>query len=340
MQMQNPHFRLALLLVVTLVALNLFGLFEVFLGGAVTGAASGLASTGGRTGAFFNGVLATALATPCTAPFLTAALGFAFVQSSPLVVFLTFLFAAFGLAAPYVVLSWQPGWLKFLPKPGPWMQRFKVAMGFPMLATAVWLLDLTALSFGDGGLLWLGLLLVVVAAGAWAWGEFVQGARSGGRVRAVLVLGLTASVSLAVLEGPLDWRHLSGRKGTRIAARAGDGAIDWQPWTRAAVERARAAGRPVLVDFTARWCLTCKSNEKFALEVQEVRAQLKSINALALKADHTDSDPEITAELKRHGRAGVPLVVVYSPRAEREPRVLPTVLTPGLVLDALRWASE
>jgi thiol:disulfide interchange protein DsbD len=136
MQMQNPFFRLALLVIVTLVTLNLFGVFEVTLSGRALGAAAGLASKEGAAGAFFNGVLATALATPCTAPFLTVALGFAFTQS-PVVVVLMFVATALGLALPYVVLSWQPGWLRFLPKPGAWMQKFKVAMGFPMLATAV-----------------------------------------------------------------------------------------------------------------------------------------------------------------------------------------------------------
>lgn len=340
MQMQNPYFRLALLLVVTLVALNLFGLFEVYFGGVVANAASGLAATGGTAGAFFNGVLATALATPCTAPFLTAALGFAFAQSSPYLIVLTFLFVALGLAAPYVVLSWKPGWLRFLPKPGPWMQRFKVAMGFPMMATAVWLFDLTAPSFGEGGILWLGLLLVVVAAGAWAWGEFVQHAGGSRSIRAAGVLGLSALACLAVLEGPLDWRHLSAKTDARVTKRARNGGIDWQPWTREAVDRARAEGRAVFVDFTARWCLTCKSNEKFAIEVEEVRAKLKSMNALALKADNTDSNPEITAELRRHGRAGVPLVVVYPRRPDRDPIVLPTVLTPGLVIEALNRAGE
>ena len=340
MQMQNPYFRFALLLVVTLVALNLFGLFEVGLGATVPGAASSLAKKGGALGAFSNGVLATALATPCTAPFLTAALGFAFAQSSSTVILLIFVSAAIGLAAPYVLLSWQPAWLKFLPKPGPWMERFKVAMGFPMLATAVWLFDLTAPSFGDGGILWLGLLLVLVGVAAWVWGEFVQRSISQRKIGPRIAILFCMAGCAAILEGPLDWRHLNKLPATATARQNTKGGIDWQPWSREAVEKARAEGRPVLVDFTARWCLTCKSNEKFAIETAEVREKLRLINAVAFKADNTDPNPEITAELKKHGRAGVPLVVVYPRRTDQPPIVLPTVLTPGLVLEALELAGK
>lgn len=340
MQMQNPYFRFALLLVVTLVALNLFGLFEVGLGAAVPGAASSLAKKGGALGAFSNGVLATALATPCTAPFLTAALGFAFAQSSSTVILLIFTSAAIGLASPYVLLSWQPAWLRFLPKPGPWMERFKVAMGFPMLATAVWLFDLTAPSFGDGGILWLGLLLVLVGVAAWVWGEFIQRSIGQRKIAPRIAVLICLAACGAILEGPLDWRHLNEHPATVTARQNTKGGIDWQPWSREAVEKARAEGHPVLVDFTARWCLTCKSNEKFAIETSEVREKLRLINAVAFKADNTDPNPEITAELKKHGRAGVPLVVVYPRRSDQPPIVLPTVLTPGLVLDALELAGK
>ncbi|MDH7502416.1 MAG: thioredoxin family protein [Verrucomicrobiota bacterium] len=340
MQMQNPYFRFALLLVVTLVALNLFGLFEVSLGATVPGAASNIAGKGGALGAFLNGVLATALATPCTAPFLTAALGLAFAQSSAAVILLIFASAAIGLAVPYVLLSWQPAWLKFLPKPGPWMERFKVAMGFPMLATAVWLFDLTAPSFGDGGILWLGLLLVLVGVAAWVWGEFVQRSIRQRKIAPHVAIVFCVAGCAAILEGPLDWRHLNKQAGTETARQNPTGRIDWQPWSKEAVEKARAEGRPVLVDFTARWCLTCKSNEKFAIETSQVREKLRLINAAAFKADNTDPNPEITAELKKHGRAGVPLVVVYPRRTNQPPIVLPTVLTPGLVLDALETAGK
>ncbi len=175
MQFGNPIFLVCLTVLVTLVALNLFGVFEVTLGGRALDAAGSLASKHGAAGAFFNGVLATILATPCTAPFLSIALGFAFAQSAPFIV-LIFLTVGLGLAAPYVVLSWNPAWLKFLPKPGAWMEKFKIAMGFPMLATTAWLFNLAAGSYGKK-VLWLGLFLIIVAFAAWIFGEFFQRGR-------------------------------------------------------------------------------------------------------------------------------------------------------------------
>ena len=172
MQFGSPVFIVCLTTLVTLVALNLFGVFEVTIGGRALSAAGQLASKQGAPGAFFNGVLATALATPCTAPILATALGFAFLQNNPAVIVLIFLFVGLGLAAPYVVLSWNPAWLKFLPKPGAWMEKFKIAMGFPMLATAVWLFNLAYDNYGKN-VLWLGIFLVVVALAAWIFGEFV-----------------------------------------------------------------------------------------------------------------------------------------------------------------------
>ena len=182
MQFSSPVFVVCLTTLVMLVALNLFGVFEVTLGGRTLDAAGGLASKHGAAGAFFNGVLATVLATPCTAPFLSIALGFAFAQKAP-VILLMFLAVGVGLAAPYVVLSWNPAWLKFLPKPGTWMEKFKIAMGFPMLATAVWLFNLAAGSYGKP-VLWLGVFLVMVAFAAWIFGEFVQRGRARQRLGA------------------------------------------------------------------------------------------------------------------------------------------------------------
>lgn len=173
MQFQNPIFLVSMVTLVTLVALNLFGLFEVSLGGGAMTAASDLARKEGPTGAFFNGILATALATPCTAPLLAPALGFAFAQP-PLLILLLFLAIGLGLALPYLLLSFQPAWLRYLPKPGDWMVHFKHAMGFPMLATAIWLLWVSTKIFGRDGALWLGLFLVVLSLAVWIWGEFVQ----------------------------------------------------------------------------------------------------------------------------------------------------------------------
>ena len=329
MQMKNPQFTLMLTLLVLLVSLNLFGVFEINLGGRTMGAAGELASQQGAAGAFFNGVLATALATPCTAPFLAPALGFAFAQP-PTIIIGMFLAVALGLASPYVVLSWRPEWLRFLPRPGSWMERFKVVMGFPMLATAVWLFSFTAKRFGPSGPLWVGLFLVTVALAAWIWGEFVQrGGQRKGLAMALCILLLGGGYGYA-LERELHWRNPS----------AVSDSIAWQTWSPEAVAKARTEGRPVLVDFTADWCLTCKYNLRAAIDVSEVRTKLKELNAVALIGDNTDEDPAIVAELKKFDRAGVPLVLVYPRDGQSPPEVLPALLTKGLVLDALDRAAR
>jgi thiol:disulfide interchange protein DsbD len=337
MQFGSPVFVVCLTTLVMLVALNLFGVFEVTLSGRALDAAGGLASKPGASGAFFNGVLATALATPCTAPFLSIALGFAFAQSTSLIL-LVFLTVGVGLAAPYVVLSWNPAWLRFLPKPGAWMEKFKIAMGFPMLATAVWLFNLAGGSYGKP-VLWLGLFLVLVALAAWIFGEFVQR----GRARKGVALGITLILLVGgyafALENQLHWRQpMAAPDVTGSLKESADG-IDWQRWSPEAVAAAQAAGRPVLVDFTADWCLTCQVNKKTSLEIPSVRAKLKSIDAVALLGDYTRLPDDITAELNHFNRAGVPLVLVYPRDPATPPIVLPEILTPGIVLDALGRAA-
>jgi len=341
MQFQDPRFVIAMTIIVTLVALNLFGVFEVLLPGAAMGAASDLSAKQGAAGAFFNGVLATALATPCTAPFLAVALGFAFAQP-PLIVILIFLVIGLGLAAPYVLLTQFPQLLRFLPKPGAWMEKFKIAMGFPMLATAIWLLTLTESHFGDRGPLWVGLFLVLLAFATWIWGEFFQ---KSGRHHGLAVAASFLLVGVGYgycLEKKLHWRTpeplaKNGGQGPHSA-----GGIDWQPWSTAAVEKARAEGHPVLVDFTAKWCLTCKLNEGDNLEVDSVRSKLKETNTIAMQGDFSREDPAIASELKRFGQSGVPMVLVYPKDLSRPPVVLPIwpELTPRMVVVALDDAAK
>ena len=329
MQFGSPVFVVGLTTLVLLVALNLFGVFEVALGGRALDTASGLASRSGVAGAFFNGVLATTLATPCIAPFLAPALGFAFQQSAG-VILLVFLTVGAGLSAPYVVLSGQPAWLKFLPKPGTWMQKFKIAMGFPMLATVVWLFNLASGNYGNN-VVWLGVFLVVVAFAAWVYGEFVQRGRAHRAAAALVTLLLLAGGYGFALEKELDWRSPGGVGEPQSAADR----IDWRPWSPAAVAAARAAGKPVLVDFTADWCLTCQLNKKTSIEVPSVRAKLKALDAVALIGDYTHFPEAITRELNHYERAGVPLVLVYPSGAADAPLVLPAVLTPEIVTNAL-----
>ena len=338
MQFGSPVFIVCLTTLVMLVALNLFGVFEVTLGGRAMTAAGGLAPKHGTTGAFFNGVLATVLATPCTAPFLSVALGFAFAQSASVIV-LMFLAVGIGLAAPYVVLSWNPTWLKFLPKPGAWMEKFKIVMGFPMLATAVWLFNLAAGDYGKR-VLWLGVFLVVIALAAWIFGKFVQRGRTRRGLALAIALVLLIGGYVYALESQLDWRApVAIKDATGPLINSPDG-IDWQRWSLEAVAKARSEGHPVLVDFTADWCLTCQVNKKTSIEIPSVRSKLKEINAITLLGDYTHFPDAITTELNRYNRAGVPLVLVYPKNPDTEPIVLPEILTPGIVLDALDRAAR
>ncbi|HTD66660.1 MAG TPA: thioredoxin family protein, partial [Candidatus Limnocylindria bacterium] len=339
MQFSNPQFIVILTVVVTLVALNLFGVFEITLSSGAMGAASGAASQHGSAGAFMNGVLATVLATPCTAPFLGAALGFAFAQPAHIIV-LFFITIGLGLALPYLVLSWNPAWLKFLPQPGAWMERFKVAMGFPLLATAVWLFTLTITHYGKR-VWWLGVFLVVVSLAAWVYGEFVQRGRARRGVSLVVVLLLLGGGIFYAVENKLRWREpiLGDAEQSNPLQEAPDG-IAWQRWSPATVAKFRADGRPILVDFTADWCVTCNTIVKPALESDGVRAKLKEINAVALLADYTKFPPAISAELERFQRAGVPLVLVYPRDATKEPLVLPEALTASMVVKALDEAAK
>jgi len=338
MQFGNPVFIVCLITLVTLVALNLFGVFEVVPGGRALNAAGELASKPGAGGAFFNGVLATALATPCTAPFLSIALGFAFSQP-PATIVLIFLTVGLGLSAPYVVLSWNPAWLKLLPKPGAWMEKFKIAMGFPMLATVVWLFSVASGSYGKN-VLWLGVFLVIVAFAAWIYGEFVQRGRKHRIVATIITLMVLAGGYVFALEKELDWREAMPMADTTGSLKESVNGIDWQRWSPEAVAQARAEGHPVIVDFTADWCLTCQVNKKTSIEIPSVRKKLKEINAVALLGDYTHFPDSITSELNRYNRAGVPLVLVYPKKPDAEPIVLPEVLTPGIVLDALDRAVQ
>jgi thiol:disulfide interchange protein len=319
------------------VALNLFGLFEVTLGGGTLTAAAELAGREGGAGAFFNGVLATALATPCTAPFLGSALGVALFQP-PAIIVLVFLTVGAGLALPYVVLSFVPAWLKLLPKPGAWMEKFKIAMGFPMLGTAVWLFSIAQTHYGKR-VWWLGVFLVVLALSAWIYGEFVQRGQQRRRLAAIIAALLLAGGYAYAVEGQLRWRAPAetGPPGNLQESPEG---IAWLAWSPLAVQKACADGRPVFVDFTADWCVTCQANKKTSIEIPSVRARLKEINAVSLLGDYTKVPPAITEELRRFGRAGVPLVLVYPKNSSAPPVVLPELLTPSIVLNALEKAAQ
>ncbi len=319
--LRHPQFRMALTALITLIALNLFGLFEVTIHAGVMGPASELASQSGMGGAFCNGILATVLATPCTAPFLAGALAFALTQR-PAVTLLVFLAVGAGLACPFVLVCWFPRILKFLPKPGPWMEKFKIAMGFPMLATALWLAYGSTRSQAD--MLMFEFSLALLALAAWVWGQFVQ--------RETRRKGLAVAVCLLLVAAGFYFRPVPAMK---------TGALDWKVWSPQAVDMARREGHPVLVDFTAKTCLNCIVNKASSLETKQTRAKLSEIGAVTFEADFTDQDPVIAQELERwKGATGVPLVLVYSKDLSRLPQILPPILTPSIVLAALDQAAK
>jgi thiol:disulfide interchange protein DsbD len=211
------------------------------------------------------------------------------------------------------------------------MEQFKVGVGFAVLATAVWLFWFTATRIGKDGVLWFGLFLVLVSFIAWLWGQFVQRATKFSPVVGVMLVVAVVFGYGFILENKLDWRHYSS------APKEG---IDWQKWSPEEVAKALRAGHPVLVDFTSDGCLSCKANKFSSLEIRSTREKLKSIDAVAFIADYTDESPVIGREIARHGRSDVPVVLVYPGIPNAEAMVLPTMLTPAIVLTHLEKAAK
>lgn len=335
MQFQSPGFIIALTILVTLIALNLFGLFEVILSGSAMDKASTVASKRDYFGSFMHGALVVILATPCTAPFLGAALGYAFTQP-PAKIILIFISIGIGLAIPFTLASMFPPIVKLMPKPGAWMERFKILLGFPMLATAVWLLSISFAHYGEKAI-WLGVFLVILSMCVWMFGEYYQKNRKTTPGVIVPLIILLAGYYYT-LEYEMDWRHpIASNTASVKHSKYG---INWLPWSPEAVQKARSEGKVILVDFTADWCLTCQANMKTSIDIPEVSKKLKEIGALAFLADYTRGDERISAELRKYNRAGVPLVIVYPADTNKPPIVLPELLTPSIVLEALENASR
>lgn len=331
-QLQSPPVTAGLALLMLAVALNLSGVFHV--GAGLQGAGSGpLARLPGGVGAFFTGALAVVVAAPCTAPFMAFALGAALLMPWPMAL-AVFLMLGLGLALPFVLVSLSPRLLSKLPRPGPWMDRLKGLLAFPMYATALWLAWVFSRQTGAEAL---GLLFVAgvsLALGAWLIGSS-QADRAHGR-RGALAMAAGVAVLIAAVGSLVIAVRLPAQTAGPSAASSSSGPAS-APWSPAAVQAATAAGRPVLVNFTADWCVTCKINERTALGSPRVAAALEEAGAVYLVGDWTRRDDAITAELQRHGRSGVPLYLIYSPGVA-EPRVLPQLLTEGVVLEALKTA--
>jgi thiol:disulfide interchange protein DsbD len=326
-QLQSPLFVYGLAAVMLIFAMNMSGVFEFGL--SATGVGSDLQSKSGFAGSFFTGVLATVVATPCSAPFLAPALGAALTLST-IESFAVFTAIAVGLAGPYLLLSIFPAAVKILPRPGAWMETFKQFMAFPLYATVAYLAWVLAGQTTENGSLMALFGLVLIALGVWFYGRYNQPGTKPGKVRFGTVTGALV-LALGVWTG---WPENTEAK-TAAAQAAGAPEVVWEKWSPAAVEKLRAEGRMIYVDFTARWCATCQTNKKIVFASDEVLRQFAAKKIVTLRADWTNKDPAITAELAKYQRSAVPFNVLWQP-GKPEPLLLPELLTPGIVLDAIK----
>jgi thiol:disulfide interchange protein DsbD len=295
------------------------------------------------TRSFASGVLATVVATPCTAPFMGAALGWALLRS-PVETMLVFTALGAGMAAPYLALSLSPGLIDRLPPPGRWMETLKQVLAFPLLATVVWLAWVFGLQTGVNGLTGLLGALLLMGLAVWVgarWGGIT--AKPPGRTVArisALAIGGVAFLILVRAAGTTPEASnvvpIAG-PGTGAAAESESAADTWRTWSPAAAVEARRSGQPLFIDFTAAWCLSCQVNERVVLNTAAVRDAFRDHGVTLMKADWTRRDPAITAALAEFGRISVPVYALYSPdpHGEGDPVLLPSVLTKEIVLDAL-----
>jgi thiol:disulfide interchange protein len=331
-QLQSPAFVLVVAGVFFLLGLSLFGVFEI--GTSLMGLGAKAGSRGGALGAFNSGILAVVVATPCTAPFMGSALGYALSQPAALSL-LVFTALGLGLALPYVLFTASPVLLRHVPKPGVWMETLKQVMGFLLMATVVWLAWVLGNQRGPQVVAVLLSMLLLLAVAAWIWGRWGNVARST-RSRFLAMI-----ISALLLVASIGW----GLKGADLFASSSPGASpssdgEWVSYDELELARLVSKGTPVLVDFTADWCLSCKVNEQVALRAESVLEQFRKQGVVLMRADWTLRNVEISRALAKFGRSSVPLYVLYPGGRIEEHFTLPEILTPGIVLEALKQLDQ
>jgi len=325
-QLQSPFSVAILAYILTLVGLNLSGVFNI--GGSIQGTGQGLTSKTGVVGAFFTGILAVIVAAPCTAPFMGAAMGFAFTQS-PAVTIAIFLALGFGLALPWVIFSFSPALIRLLPKPGEWMERFKQFLAFPMYGAAAWLVWVISQQVTPEGLFRVMAGLIFLSLAAWAFGIVqLRAALSRSIVLSGVIFLIALGCAAALIALPFQTRATDAQVGDSKAT------LPLEPYTAARLAALRGEGKPVFVNLTAAWCVSCLYNERVALSTAAVGEAFRTTGTVYLVGDWTNQNPEISALLKQHGREGVPLYLYYPPGGGK-PKILPQILTEALMLETL-----
>lgn len=329
-QLQSPLVIALLVLVMLASALNLFGLFEVGLSVQKVGEVGG--GRGGLTGSALTGALAIIVATPCSAPFMASAVGYALTQP-PAVSMIIFIALALGFAAPFTLISFFPVLARVLPAPGAWMVTLKHGLAFPMLGAVAWLIWVLERQAGSMALAAILACCILLSFAAWLYGMAQKRQMMGRRHWA---LHLTTAVFILLIVPPLaNIKTATSAPETADVSEAA-AKVAWSPQN---VDAIKGQGKPVFVDFTASWCITCQVNERTSLSTQSVKAALARTDTIYMVADSTKYNPDVEQALSDFGRGGLPLYVVY-PADGGKPEVLPQVLTPGIVIAALDKAAE
>lgn len=344
-QFQNPGFVMVLISVIFVFALSMFDVFIITAPGMNIAAKA--SSRSGYLGSFLTGIFAVLVATPCTAPFLGAALGFAFTQP-PLIIFLILIFVGIGLAFPFILLGIWPAFIQKLPKPGNWMNIFKEIMGFLLLGTVIYMLNTLYHQIGGANLVRVLIFLGILSFASWIYGRFGKP----GSTKLSQWISLAAAVAIVVVSASLilDFSNTSGASGKGTAASAGNPAggtsgnqlaevtdIDrdgmWQEFSPEVVERLRNENVPIFISFTAQWCTTCKVNEAIVLSTDDIQKAFENYGIVPLKGDYTSRDEVIGRWIERFGKAGVPVNALFVPGRE-EAIVFPEILTKKMLIEA------